>query len=183
MTDKFNKAVLTVLKHEGGFVNNANDPGGATNYGVSLRFLLGTGDLEVGDIDHDGDIDYDDIKKMTIEQAKEIYFKYFWTPNGYENINDIVIATKIFDMSVNMGAKQAHILLQRAIRAAGIYVVDDGALGPKSYAAMNSIISANGADAILAATRSEQAGFYRGLIIRKPTFEEFRAGWMNRAYS
>ena len=181
-SDKFNKSVLTILKHEGGFINDKDDPGGATNYGVSLRFLLQEGDLAIGDIDGDGDIDADDVSKMTIEQAKAVYFKCWWQKYGYEQIGDLALVTKVFDMSVNMGGKQAHTLLQRAILACGIPVVEDGALGPKCFGAMDSIVSAGGGDALLASLRSEQAGFYRTLICQKPVFEKYRKGWLRRAY-
>lgn len=182
-TDKFNKAILTILKHEGGFVNDADDPGGATNYGVSLRFLIQEGDLAIGDIDGDGDIDADDVSKMTVEQAKAVYYKCWWLKYNYEAIDNLSLVTKVFDMSVNMGGKQAHILLQRAVLACGIPVVEDGALGPKCFGAMSSITAAGGGDALLASLRSEQAGFYRCLILKKPIFIKYQAGWLSRAYS
>lgn len=181
--DNFNKAVLTVLKHEGKFVNDPDDPGGATNYGISLRFLLSTGDLKLGDIDHDGDIDADDIKKMSIEEAKNLYFTYWWLKYNYESIPNLALSTKIFDAAVNMGAKQAHILVQRACRACGIRLVEDGVLGPNSMGAISTLISGSSDDALLASIRSEMAGFYRSLITKKPVFEKYRNGWLNRAYS
>ena len=181
-TDKFNKAVLTIIRHEGGFCNDPDDPGGATNYGISLRFLLTQPDPTLGDFDGDGDIDAADIAKMTIEDAKKVYFDYWWLKYNYEAIDDLVLATKVFDMSVNMGGKQAHTLLQRAILACGIPVVEDGALGPKCFGAMSSITAAGGGDALLSSLRSEQGGFYRTLICLKPVFEKYRKGWLRRAY-
>ena len=67
----FDTAIKKVLKHEGGYVDHKNDPGGATKYGISLRFIKQSNtDL---DLDNDGDIDADDIKEMTEDKAKEIY--------------------------------------------------------------------------------------------------------------
>ncbi len=60
----FEKAVEKVLEHEGGYVDHKNDPGGATNYGISLRFVKQSTGIDL-DVDGDGDIDADDIKAMT----------------------------------------------------------------------------------------------------------------------
>lgn len=179
----FNKAIVTVLKHEGGFVNDASDPGGATNYGISLTYLLGTGDLTLGDFNHDGKIDIADIQSMSIADATAIYNKEWWIKYGYENLADPDLAAKVFDTSVNMGGSQAHILLQRAIHACGLIVTEDGQLGPKCFGAIATLVAAGSADALLSSFRSEQAGFYRVLITKKSVFEKYRNGWMTRAYS
>ena len=183
MVASFKEAIITVLKHEGGYVNDRDDPGGATNYGVSLRFLKGTGDLEVGDIDMDGDIDADDIRAMSVEQAHTVYRKYWWDKYKYGEIPHQELATKIFDLSVNMGAKQAHKLLQRASRANGLYLVDDGVLGPNTLGAIITLCNAGRGSCLLSALRSECAGFYKVLIAQKPVFEKYRNGWTKRAYA
>jgi lysozyme family protein len=176
----FDTAILTVLKHEGLFVNDAQDPGGATNYGVSLRWLQSIGDLDGdgfldGDFDLDGDVDVDDIKAMTQGDAIKLYRLHWWEKYHYEKINHQSIATKMFDFAVSMGSKQAHKCIQRAIRAAsGIVLNDDGTIGSKSLEAINS---AN-PSLLLVAYRSEAAGFYRTL--NKPKFIN---GWLNRAYA
>jgi lysozyme family protein len=182
-SDLFNKAVITVLKHEGGFVQDPDDPGGATNYGISLRYLLGTGDLTLGDFNHDGQIDIKDIQQMTIAQATDIYHSQWWVKYGYENLADSDLAGKVFDTAINMGGSQAHILLQRSIRACGIVVTEDGQLGPKCFGAIATLVAAGSADALLSSFRSEQAGFYRTLIAKKPIFEKYKTGWLARAYS
>lgn len=197
MHSRFDSAVRVVLRHEGGFVDNRHDPGGATNYGISLRWLKKQGDLDEdgwldGDFDHDGDVDADDIKAMSEEDAVEFYRTHFWLPI-YEEMHQGV-ATKVFDMNVNMGKRQAHKLVQRAVRSFGKRIDDDGVLGPLSMAAI-----AKGGGELLFSIRSEQAGFYRALIMRNqalrkhgcrktdgseyPDFSVFRKGWLRRAYS
>lgn len=176
----FELAIDRVIKHEGGFVNNPNDPGGATKYGISLRWLKSIGELTY-DLNHDGDIDINDIRKMNIEEAKTIYRKEWWDKYNYALIKDQLIATKIFDLSVNMGAKQAHKLVQRALWSINGYqtLLDDGVLGSVSLALINETIFS----LLLPVIRSECAGFYRVLAESKKSFKEFLEGWLVRAYA
>jgi len=178
----FNHAVGVVLKHEGGYINHRSDPGGATNYGISLRFLHARGELdgiEEFDIDGDGDIDADDIKALSVQDARGIYFRYWWSKYNYHLLLDMDIATKIFDMSVNMGSRQSHKLAQRAARADGRLLKDDGLLGPKSFKGLNGC----NPDILLGALRVQCECFYKSLINNKPEFKVFEAGWLVRAYS
>lgn len=178
----FEDAIKTTLKHEGGFVDDPVDPGGATNFGVSLRFVRGElegtkiGDIEF-DLTGDGKVGADDIKNMTREMAIAVYFQAFWDQR-YEELSG-PLAAKYFDLSVNMGKGQATKLVQRACIAAGKPVDVDGGLGPQT---MTALKEAN-QTCVLAALRSEAAGFYRVLIARKPVNKRFEKGWLKRAYS
>lgn len=179
---EFKQAIPHILKHEGGYVNNPNDSGGATNYGVSLRFLKGFNG-KVGDFDGDGDVDIADIKNMTVEDAMGIYEDFWWKKYKYGLINDQTIATKIFDFSVNMGAKRAHILLQQALnRAFGMNLAVDGIIGPATRGVINSIED-DEEQILLNAYADEAWGFYSRLIARNPRMKVFSRGWKRRAYS
>ena len=178
----FDKAILITLKHEGGFVNDPVDPGGATNWGVSIRFLKGAGDGDGdgwldGDIDHDGDIDVDDIKNMTVEQARKIYRIHFWDKYDYDKIHDFTVAARLFDMTVNMGARQAGKIIQRALNECGQNVVVDGKVGKNTFAAINC----TNPEVLMAEIRQAHAQFYLDLIAAKPQFEKYRKGWLRRA--
>jgi lysozyme family protein len=176
---RFQQAVELVLRHEGGFVDDPADSGGATNYGVSLRFLQSLG-LDIGDIDCDGDIDEDDIRKLTRERAAEFYREHWWDEYGYSRINDPAVATKVLDLSVNMGASQAHRVLQRALHAVGHRYVDvDGILGPQTLGAVNK----SNPESLLAALKAEAAAHYRQLVSRNSKLAKFEQGWLNRAYA
>lgn len=171
MTTKFLNSVTETLSHEGGWNDVKHDKGGATNWGVSLRFLKGINE----DIDGDGLITYLDIKKMTRSQAIEIYFDNFWKPL-YDRFPD-KLAMKVFDVSVNAGSSRAHILLQRALNRLGAKLVVDGLLG---QATLNSIAKYP-EQAIVNSFCEVQLEFYRGLVARDASQSIFLAGWTNRA--
>ena len=178
----FEPAVKVVLRLEGGFVNNKFDPGGATNYGISLRYLKGLGDSNAdgfldGDFNHDGIVDAKDIKDMSEEQASDVYNK-IWCKQQYWRINDQQIATFLFSIAVNIGVRQANIIMQRAVRAASSIVLErDGVLGDKSYEAINKCYP----PMLLACLKMGVDCYYNSL--REDLKKEFLAGWLNRTYS
>ena len=174
----FDIAVQTVLKDEGGFVNDPQDSGGATKYGISLKWLRSLvlePDIAHLDQNSNGVIDFDDIAALTREQTIFLYHRYFWEPHRYERISVQMIANKVFNLTVNAGAHASHTALQWALRATGNQeVVMDGVLGDRTIKAVNAVDFR----VLLAALRSEIASHYR--LLKKPHFE---AGWLNRAYA
>lgn len=158
----FRRAVEVMLSHEGGWSDDPTDPGGRTRWGISQR--------SYPDVD---------VENLTREAAIAIYRRDWWDRYGYGAIVDQALATKIFDLAVNVGAKRAHMLLQQALRAAGATVRVDGVLGPATIAAIAAVKPGE----LLAALRSEAAGFYRILELRSPPLGRFINGWLNRAYS
>jgi len=174
----FEQAIPVVLKHEGGYSNNKKDPGGATNYGISIRFLRAQGRFL--DLDGDGDMDAADMQLLTVDTAIEIYRDLIWEPNRYAQIADQELATKVFDLAVNMGAQQANRLLQRALRACGVALKEDGVLGLVTLGAVNKVPGFPQ----LVGLRATAAGYYRALVAAKPDqYRDFLTGWLNRAYA
>jgi lysozyme family protein len=161
----FLRAAARVLGNEGGHSRVAGDAGGETNFGISRRAYPML-----------------DIANLTREGAIAIYFRDFWKGGRYPDL-PAPIAIKLFDLSVNMGAARATRCLQRALRACGTEVVEDGALGNGTIAAASR---AEGG-ALLAALRSEAAGYYRATAEeaagqRGEGAGSFLEGWLNRAY-
>lgn len=176
---RFEDAIPTVLQHEGGYCDDANDPGGATNYGISLRYLKQREDRgEPWDADSDG-IDAGDIRNLTREQAVEIYRTDWWERNGYEAIENQALATKMLDCAVNLGHERATLIFQRALNTYWTALREDGILGPKTRAAIN----AAPAGELLAEVREQCAEFYMKLVRRRPKMRKFLTGWLRRAYS
>jgi lysozyme family protein len=164
----FSKAIKVVLDHEGGYVNDKDDPGGETNYGLSCRFLVTLDPWWA----HDWRIAH-----MTKPEATAIYLDHWWNPGHYGEITDTTLATKVFDMAVNMGAKQAVKLVQRALTDAGTQTTDDGMLGPVTIAALNAV----NLETILNKIIARQIDFYRDLATHKPVLAKFLPGWSKRA--
>lgn len=148
-----------VLEHEGGYVNHPADPGGETKYGITKRSYP-----------------HVDIRNLTVAQATAIYRRDWWDRHQY-GLLPHAVAEKVMDMSVNMGARRAHILLQRALNRLGAQLGLDGMLGPMTRAA----IAGRDAERVREALRKEQAAFYERLIARRPHMAVFRRGWMRRA--
>ena len=172
---EFSKAVDVVLRHEGGFIEDPDDPGGATNFGLSRRWLTEQGiDLGRGP----GIATVLDIKLMTIERAKQLYYDQIWKPHGLSFILDQIVATKVFDMVVNMGPGQAFKLVRNAfIDYREWDMPRTGLLDSQLLEALNTIQPYR----ILPAIKKEQERFYRVLVHLKPRLERFLNGWLKRA--
>ena len=163
----FDKAIPTILKHEGGYVNDLLDPGGETNWGISKRTFPEL-----------------DIKNLTREQAIDIYRERYWLHHIYDAIEDQSLATKVFDLAVNMGHRAAHRLLQKTLRKFkahhGLDIKIDGILGSRTLYAANW---PDEREELLAELRIQAAVYYVNLIVRKPGLVRFAYNWMRRAQS
>jgi lysozyme family protein len=165
---EFEPAVAVVLKHEGGYVNNPNDPGGETNFGISKRFLSQHA-LPGWDVS---------IKDMTVEFARDCYLKCFWQPQNYSKIADQTVATKVFDAAVNMGPQQANRLLQQALGKLGFGgIVPDGFVGSQTIEFTNKASP----DRLIQQLCEGFAEFYQGLAKKNPKLAEFLPNWLHRA--
>lgn len=159
---RFENLIGMILNHEGGYVNDPVDPGGETKYGISKRTYP-----------------YLDIKNLTVDQAKDIYYRDWWKPLRCPEIKHDRIAQKHLDTSINVGPRNGVRILQRALCDVGEAVVVDGIIGPKTLAATNR----TDPDKLLATMRYQQAQFYKRIINRNPELARFERGWMNRANS
>lgn len=171
MTLRFLKAMPFIFEHEGGYNDVKGDKGGATNWGVSLKFLRSINK----DIDGDGDIDFMDIQKLTKENAEQIYFDNFWK-NLYDKVSE-KLGIKMFDVAINAGSTRSNKLLQTALNKLGSKLVVDGAVGQTTL----TEVAKYSENAILANYVQSQKEFYDNIIKADPTQEKFRKGWMNRA--
>jgi lysozyme family protein len=178
--DSFKLGIAFVLKHEGGFVDDPDDPGGVTNLGISLRWLRSVGE-DLGDIDNDGDVDADDIRALTPDKARVLYFQKFWVEPGLERLPGPV-AVVAFDFAVNAGPRQAVKCLQQAHNAlCSSALACDGALGPRTIGAVEAFCSRPyGTERLADKYLFQRIGFYQDLVGNKPQFLKYLRGWNNR---
>jgi lysozyme family protein len=158
---EFLAAVERVLDHEGGYSSNPADPGGATRFGISARSYPGV-----------------NIATLTRDAAVEIYWSDWWLRFGFAQL-PAAVAAKTFDVAVNIGAVHAIECLQRALRACGLPVIEDGAVGPATALASRRADPAS----LMAALRSELAAHYRMVASKQKCGPDFLKGWLNRAYA
>jgi len=151
-------AIQYVLVNEGGYVNNPNDPGGATNFGILQREMPGV-----------------DIRSITQQQAIAWYLPNYWNKAPFAQINSQQVATKLFDMHVNLGLTPAVVIAQHALGFAEPDV--DGAMGPMTLQAINAADPAG----FLSAVISLLVTHYKALEGRNPKLMVFDRGWMARA--
>lgn len=170
-----------IIEREGGYVNDPDDPGGATNFGVTIHTMRRLG----LDLDLDGQITTADVRALTRDQAIEIFEKHYFEKPLIAMLPDVLHAT-VFDMYVNAGANAIKIL-QRLLREMGHSLTDDGILGPKTIgAAQTAYMSApeHLADAYGIARRN----YYFRIADRRTASRKYartraggKGGWIKRA--
>ncbi len=175
---EFNLAFSDVLKHEGGFSNHANDKGGATHYGISLRFLKWL-PKTAGDVNGDGHVSHADIKALTPDKARAFYQRYFWEHYRLGDIENQAIATKLFNFFVNMRGRTAALIAQRALNDLGVMVKTDGILGSRSLAALNGVE----AHELMVCIKWQAWSVYKSIVAADSTQSAFINGWRKRAFA
>ncbi len=111
----FDQAFTKLLGHEGGYVNHPNDPGGETNWGITIAVARANG--------YTGD-----MRDMPLDVAKRIYRSMYWDKVQADAL-PAKVRYAVFDAAVNSGPGQAARWLQRALG-----VADDGRIGPITIA-------------------------------------------------
>ena len=157
MQENFSECLDIILKHEGGFVNHPEDPGGATNLGITKRTLeefLGK------------EVTIDLVKNLPKETAARIYKEKYWDsikgdalPSGVD--------LSLFDWGVNSGPSKAAKCLQKLLD-----VNVDGIIGSQTLTVLDSW----DLEIILEDLHKERKKFYQSLR----TFQTFGKGWLRR---
>ena len=156
MLTKFDDIIDIVIKHEGGYVNDPTDLGGETKYGITKRFYPDV-----------------DIKNLTEEEAKQIYYDDYWVANKVPSMPD-KLKHIYFDMCINQGRGTAVKVLQRAVNSKGGDLKVDGGFGPGTKGALDKYKPS------LDRVRCYRLKHYYDLVNRKPEQERFLFGWFKR---
>lgn len=114
---RFEACADIVFRWEGGFVNHPDDPGGATNMGITIRTLGKWRGEDVTPVD---------VQYLEKSEAQNIYREWYWKPSHAEEFRpgvDLVV----FSGAIHAGPAKSIRILQAAIGA-----VVDGIVGPET---------------------------------------------------
>ena len=157
MRSNFSSSLALLLKHEGGYVNHPDDPGGRTNQGITQRVyekFLGR------------DVTEEEMKDMPPDKVFAIYKTQYWNRVRGDDLPTGVDLC-VFDWAVNAGTSRAGKALQQIIG-----VPADGIIGSQTVAATSKFDPAQVVEEI----SQKREDFYRGL----GTFDTFGRGWLRR---
>ena len=153
----FKDAIKVILKHEGGYVNDPDDPGGETMMAISKKAYP-----------------HLNIKELTEQDVKDIYHRDYWLKAKVPQVPD-ELKLIYFDMVVNMGRSRAVKILQQSISAKGVKTTVDGGIGPQTIS--NALKSGLEPERL----RSYRVKYYADLVNRKPKLGKYWYGWYRRA--
>ncbi|MGR3199500.1 MAG: holin-associated N-acetylmuramidase [Paracoccus sp. (in: a-proteobacteria)] len=170
-----------IVAREGGYVNDPDDPGGATNYGVTIGTMKSLG----MDLNRDGRVDAADVRALTRAQAEQVFVEHYFRKPRLSELPE-ALQPSVFDMYVNAGGNAVKIL-QRLITRMGFRTADDGVVGPMTIAAVRDAAQAaplHLADAYGIARRN----YYYALADQRPASRKYartraggKGGWITRA--
>ncbi|MGH1354192.1 MAG: holin-associated N-acetylmuramidase [Thalassovita sp.] len=170
-----------IIAREGGYVNDPDDPGGATKYGVTVHTMRRLG----LDLDRNGVVDASDVQRLSRDQAVSIFLEHYYERPRIGELPKVLRAS-VFDMYVNAGANAVKIL-QRLLRQMKQPVSVDGALGPQTIAAAHRAASA-APDHIADAYGIARRNYYFALADRREASRKYartraggKGGWIKRA--
>ena len=170
-----------IVAREGGFVNDPDDPGGATNFGVTIHTMRHLG----LDLTGDGIVGIEDVRSLTQAQAVEIFIKHYFEQPLIGELPEPLQPT-VFDMYVNAGGNAVKIL-QQLLREMGFDVAVDGALGPQSLAAVRKAMR-KAPELFVDAYGIARRNYYFRLADRRPASRKYarnraggKGGWILRA--
>ncbi len=170
-----------IVAREGGYVNDPDDPGGATNYGVTIHTMRRLG----LDLDEDGRVTAEDVRQLTRDQAVEIFLQHYFHKPGIAGLPEALHET-VFDMYVNAGGNAVKIL-QRLLNQMGENLAVDGALGPLTSAAAHRAWAAAPGH-LVDAYGIARRNYYFAIADRRPASRKYartragtKGGWIKRA--
>lgn len=157
----YEEAIKWVVDNlEGGrkYVNDPNDPGGPTKWGIATNY-------------HPGVI----VEDLTWEDALAIYKREYWNPQRLALLTDLRVARQVLGFVIHIGGRRALRVLQECLRAVGNRTKVDGILGPETAEYVNSVDS----DILVPVFKEAMAGWYRAHKKESP----YLRGFLNRAYN
>jgi lysozyme family protein len=170
-----------IVAREGGYVNDSDDPGGATKHGVTIHTMRALG----LDLDRDGDVDAADVRQVTPDIATDLFLDHYYARPNIHMLPEPLQAS-VFDMQVNAGSNAVRIL-QRLLRDMGLDIVVDGIIGPQTARAAHAAMG-EAPDHLVDAYGIARRNYYYRLADRRPASRKYarrrdggKGGWIARA--
>ena len=164
-----------ILAREGGYVNDPDDPGGATNFGVTVHTMRRLG----LDLTGDGKVDAADVQILTADRALKIFIDEYFRKPGLDAL-PAALQPSVFDMYVNSGSNAVKIL-QRLLNQMRIPVSVDGVMGPQTATATDQAMQA-APDHFVDAYGIARRNYYYALADARPASRNGgKGGWIKRA--
>ncbi|MDG1167664.1 MAG: holin-associated N-acetylmuramidase [Sulfitobacter sp.] len=175
------KIAEQIVTREGGYVNDPDDPGGATQFGVTIHTMRRLG----LDLTGDGQVSAADVKALSRDQAIDIFIQHYFDRPRIGAL-PAPLQASVFDMYVNAGANAVKIL-QQLLRDMGIDVTVDGVLGPQTLSAAAQAMAA-APDHLVDAYGIARRNYYFQLADKRPASRKYararsggKGGWIKRA--
>lgn len=162
MKNNFETCIPLLFAHEGGYVDNPKDPGGATNLGITFNTLQAYRGRKITKTD---------VKNLTKAEATRIYKQEYWDRIWGDKL-PLGLDYAIFDFTVNSGVKRAVETLQRLLGMTGKDV--DGQMGSETFDALNR--DKRTTPQLLTEYCNQRLSWLRTLS----TFKTFGKGWTSR---
>ncbi|EAQ07320.1 MULTISPECIES: holin-associated N-acetylmuramidase [Yoonia] len=170
-----------IVAREGGYVNDPDDPGGPTKYGVTIHTMRRLG----LDLTGDGTIDASDVQRLDHTQAVTIFVEHYYHRPRIDRLPQVIQAS-VFDMYVNAGVNAVRIL-QRLLVDMRLPVAVDGVIGPQTITAASRAAEA-APDHLADAYGIARRNYYYDLADRRPASRKYarrrdggKGGWITRA--
>lgn len=163
------RALDYTFENEGGFSNVREDRGGATRFGITRAEASRWRKRPVS---------IAEMKAFPLDEAKDIYFAWYWRPLGCDKLTAPGVAIAMFDIGVVRGIAVPPKYAQRICNKYGAHLEQDGHIGPKTIAAVNAM-APNIFITDYAALCEE--GF-RAIAANNPSQQVFLRGWTKRAH-
>lgn len=165
--------ISEIIDREGGFVDDPDDPGGATRYGITLATLADWRGAPVS---------REDVARLDREEARRILLDRYYQRPGLPAL-PLSLQAFLTDSAVNHGPAAAIRMLQTVLNAvSGSGLATDGALGPISLAQAMTEERRLG-PWLLRSLIEERRRFYFRIVAGRPASGKFLRGWINRAQS
>lgn len=163
MSETIDVLISEVLQREGGYVDNAADRGGPTNWGITIGQLRDWRRQPVS---------REDVQSLTKDEAIAIYKSVYFTAPGFDRVTDPRLQDLLFDYGVNSGPAAATRALQTALGVGA-----DGVAGPITFAALAKCADLEGLYWRVLCRRYNALLRFIGSDHRQA---EFAIGWANR---